>query len=164
MNRNAARTPHNLIYGAMKPAPTVVPNFAAIRSAGDAYAALPADGSGSSAARTARPASGSMRRKALACGAAAFIIINLAGSIAALGMAFYVSSLASDIEAAIHKVNTVYNPLLTAVGQIDNMYDWGARGAVWTLELLRAACGIPDFIPAELRGLLCHGNATRMVS
>jgi hypothetical protein len=79
-------------------------------------------------------------------------------------MAFYVSSLASDIEAAIHKVNTVYNPLLTAVGQIDNMYDWGARGAVWTLELLRAACGIPDFIPPELRGLLCGANATVFAS
>jgi hypothetical protein len=136
--------------------PGTVPNFAAVRSAGDAYAALPG---GTTGPYTAKP-TGSLRRKALLCGAATFVVINLAGAIAALGMAFYVSSLASDIETAIHKVNTVYNPLLTAVGQIDNMYDWGARGAMWAWDVLVTACGIPGFIPPELRGLLCRGNTT----
>jgi hypothetical protein len=137
-----------------------VPNFAAVRSAGDAYAALPGGGVGGAAGPYSAKPTGSLRRKAVLCGAATFVVINLAGAIAALGMAFYVSSLASDIETAIHKVNTVYNPLLTAVGQIDNMYDWGARGAVWTMELLRAACGIPGFIPPELRSLLCGANGS----
>lgn len=132
--------------------PHGVPSLASIQSAGAAYTALPA---GAPKSRTA-----TLKRRGFICAVATFVVIQMAGAIAALGMAFYVSSLASDIEDAIHKVNTVYEPLLTAVAQIDNMYMYGAKGAVWTLELVRTACGIPNFIPPELRGLLCGANGT----
>jgi hypothetical protein len=103
----------------------------------------------------ARLKAGPWRRRCLLTLALVWVLILTGGALSAMAIAAHLIPLVATVKDVVDKVNAVYDPLVGAIAQVDDMYTGASKGAGWALQVLKAACDAPNLVPSALRALLC---------